>query len=127
MKRKRYKEAKAALLRRQQRVQRDVFFSNLDLDSCDLGHLFRLLRRANGGAPEPTTVLKVGETTFTGDGISEAWARYFEELACPKEDTNYDPVFAQSIQDQLVAIRSLPLGDFPPFHVRRSCGGDTVS
>ena len=37
---------------------------------------------------------------------------YFEDLACPKEDTTYDCVFAQSIQE---SIRSLPLGDFSLF------------
>ena len=67
-KRRRCKKAKAAfraLLRRQQRTQRDAFFSSLDLDSCDPGRLFRQVRRANGGAAEPTTVLRVGETTYT--------------------------------------------------------------
>ena len=60
-------------------------------------------------------MLRVGETTYTGNGILEAWADYFGELACPKDDTTYDPMFAQSIQEQLESIRSLPLGDFTLF------------
>ena len=82
------------------------------MSRCDPGRLFRQVRRANGGAAEPTTMLRVGGVTYTGDGIPEAWAGYFGELALPNEDTTFDPLFIQYIQEQLEFIRSLPLGDF---------------
>ena len=114
-KRKQYKEAKAIFriqLRRYQKDQRDAFFRNLDLDSSDPGRLFRHVRRANGGAAEPTTVLKVGDSNSVGEEIPDAWASYFADLASPRD---HDPDFLISIEQQMTSISSLPLGQFQLF------------
>ena len=116
-KRKRYKDAKAAfrpLLRKHQRDQRDIFFRSLDLEFNDTGRLFRLVRRAHGGAAEPTTVLTVGGHSFEGNMIPEAWADYFADLASPP-NLDHDPEFSRSIEQQFHAICSLSMGEFVLF------------
>ena len=72
------------------------------------------MRRANGGAAEPTTVLKVGESNSVGEEIPDAWARYFADLASPR-DQGYDPDFLISIEQQMTSISSLPCGQFQLF------------
>ena len=37
--------------------------------------------KSNGAALEPTTKLKLGEYTYTGNDLSEAWASYFQNLS----------------------------------------------
>ena len=71
-----YKVAKTAftiLLRKYQKEQRDSY-NELDLKCRDPSKLFRLIRRVNGIASEPTCVLKVGGTIYKGGEIPDAWA-----------------------------------------------------
>ena len=72
------------------------------------------MRRAHGGAAEPTTVLTVGGHSFEGNMIPEAWADYFADLASPP-NLVHDPEFSRSIEQQFHAICSLPMGEFVLF------------
>ena len=59
-------------------------------------------------------MLKVGDSNSAGDDIPEAWARYFADLASPR-DHGYDPDFLIAIEQQMANISSLPLGQFQLF------------
>ena len=72
------------------------------------------MRRARGGAAEPTTVLTVGGNSFEGNMILEVWANYFADLASPP-NLDHDPEFSLSIEKQFHAICSLPMGEFVQF------------
>ena len=111
-----YKAAKTAFraLLRKHQEQRDACYNELDLECGDPSKLFRLIRRANGIASEPTSVLNVGGITYKGEELPDAWASNFEDLASPS-DHNFNDTFQLHICEQYTLINELPLDDFSLF------------
>ena len=110
-----YKAAKATfrtLFRAHQRQQRDLFYQNLDLSDPD--KFFHHVRRANGIATEPTSILHVAGKAFQGKELPNAWANYFETLATPA-DSGYDNNFKELVLTEYTKATEQPKDYFEPF------------
>ena len=115
----RYKECKSIfrrIWRNHLSAQRDKFFQELDLSCSDPRKIFQKVRRARGGALEPTTTLSLDGHSFSGDELPDAWASYFENLASlPTDDFGAD--HNQLISDQFAALAQDSCSEFVPFTV----------
>lgn len=91
---------------------RHMTFQQMDLSNPD--KLFHIVRRANGIATEPTSILHVAGNTFKGKELPNAWANYFEALATPA-DSGFDDSFKQQILDVYTGVADQPKNNFEVF------------
>ena len=86
----------------------------MDLDSGDMGKLFSHIKRINGSADEPTTVLNMGGRCIDREEIVEAWANYYRDLASPS-DHGFDDNFAAGTEELYSCLCNQPVDKFQHF------------
>ena len=104
-------KAKKLLRKHQRHKASEIHRYNMEKIADSVGDdrlFYQLIRRQRATNSAPTEILRVdGEIIDNPEMILDAWATYFQDLATPKSDPNFDTKFLERIEKDVTTISSL--------------------
>ena len=103
-----YKEAKKLFrseqIKAQQKYEMQQMEDLIQSSEVDHNYVWFLVNKSRKGGKQRITPIKLDNDTIISDPdeILESWRAYFQDLYTPKDNSQYDSTFKQSIQNEVI-------------------------